>query len=83
MVYCKLQDRRHGILVSCKIEYMVYWWVTRKNDMVYWKVTRKVTWYTGMLQERWHGILVSYKKEDMVYWQVTRKKTWYTGYATR
>ena len=37
------------------------------------------TWYTGKLQERMHGILVSYMKEYMVYWSVTRKKIWYTG----
>ena len=33
---------------------------------------------TGKLQERIHGIMVSYKEEDMEFWQVTRKKTWYT-----
>ena len=38
-----------------------------------------MTWYTGKLQERIHGILVCCKKEAMVYWLVTRKKAWYTG----
>ena len=33
--------------------------------MVYWQITRNKTWYTGKLQERRHGILVSYKKEYM------------------
>ena len=44
-----------------------------------------MTWYTGKLQERIHGITgklqgrrhdipISYKKEDTVYWLVTRKK---------
>ena len=38
----------------------------KEEDMVYWQVTRNKTWYTGKLQERIHGILVSYKKEYMV-----------------
>ena len=61
-------------MVSYKKEDMVYWY-TRKNG-TWLQVTRK-TWYTGKLQERRHGILVSYKKEDMV--TGTRKNTWYTG----